>query len=212
MKKKQIASEWTGMKGRIFAWHLDNPLARLPETLLLGDCRSAVLNEFSRLIRGNEVVLDIGAGTGRFSLAIAKKLSTGKIICLDLSEEMLLHLQRKAEKEGLKDRIQILKGEASTSGLENESVDLAMSNSVFHELSSPEAVLKEMLRVLKPSGWITIIDFRNTRISRLICRAHHENAHGPFSVHELETLLTKSRLNNVKVSPVRHWVIGMGKK
>ena len=74
MAKKQITSEWTGIKGRIFAWHFDNPLARLPETLLLGDCRSAVQDEFSRLIRGNEVVLDIGAGTGRFSLAIAKQL------------------------------------------------------------------------------------------------------------------------------------------
>jgi 2-polyprenyl-3-methyl-5-hydroxy-6-metoxy-1,4-benzoquinol methylase len=103
--KKEITSEWKGIKGRIFAWHLDSPLARLPENLLLGDCRSAVLNEFSRLIHGNEVVLDIGAGTGWFSLAIAKKLSAGKVICLDLSEEMLHHLKRKAEKEGLKERI-----------------------------------------------------------------------------------------------------------
>jgi ubiquinone/menaquinone biosynthesis C-methylase UbiE len=212
MKKKQIASEWTGMKGRIFAWHLDNPLATLPETLLLGNCRSAVLKEFSRLIQGNEVVLDIGAGTGRFSLAIAKKLRSGKVICLDLSEEMLQYLGRKAEKEGLKDRIQILKGEASSSGLGNESVDLVMSNSVFHELSNPEVVLEEMLRVLKPSGWIIISDFRDSRISRLICRSHHKGAHGPFSVHELETLFSKAGLKGVKVNPVRHWVMGIGRK
>lgn len=212
MNKEQITSEWIGIKGRIFAWHLDNPFARLPETLLLGDCRSAVQDELSRLIRGNEVVLDIGAGTGRFSLAIAKQLSTGKVICLDLSEEMLRHLQRKAEKEGLKDRIQILKGEASASGLENESVDLTISNSVFHELSSPEAVLTEMLRVLKPSGWVVITDFRDTKVSRIICRSHREDAHGPFSVYELEALFTKAGMKNVKVSPVRHWVIGVGRK
>jgi len=212
MTKKQVTSQWTGIKGRIFAWHLDNPLARLPETLLLGDCRSAVQDEFSRLIQGNEVVLDIGAGTGRFSLAIAKQLGSGKVICLDLSEEMLQNLKRKAEREGLKDRIQILKGEASASGLENESMDLVISNSVFHELSSPESVLAEMLRVLKPSGWVMITDFRDTRISRLICRSHREESHGPFSVHQLETLFTKAGLKNVKVSPVRHWVIGVGKK
>jgi ubiquinone/menaquinone biosynthesis C-methylase UbiE len=212
MTKEQITSQWTGIKGRIFAWHLDSPLARLPETLLLGDCQFAVQDEFSRLIQGNEVVLDIGAGTGRFSLAIARKLSTGKIICLDLSEEMLLHLQQRAEKERLKDRIQILKGEASASGLENESVDLVMSNSVFHELSSPEAVLAEMLRVLKPNGWVIISDFRDTRISKLICRSHHEGAHGPLSVHELETLFMKAGLNNVKVRPLKHWVMGVGRK
>jgi ubiquinone/menaquinone biosynthesis C-methylase UbiE len=212
MTKEQTTSEWRGIKGKIFAWHLDNPLARLPETLLLGNCRSAVLKEFSRLIRGNEVVLDIGAGTGRFSLAIAKKLSRGKVICLDLSEEMLQHLKRKAEKEGLQDIIQILKGEASASGLENESVDLVMSNSVFHELSNPEAVLAEMLRVLKPSGWVMITDFRDTKISRMICRSHHKKSHGPFSVNELETLFIKAGLKNVKVSPMRHWVIGVSRK
>jgi ubiquinone/menaquinone biosynthesis C-methylase UbiE len=178
----------------------------------LGDCKSAIQDEFSRLIRGNEVVLDIGAGTGRFSLGIAKKLSSGKVICLDLSEEMLQHLQRKAEKEGLKERIQILKGEASSSGLGNESVDLVMSNSVFHELSRPEAVLAEMLRVLKPGGGLMITDFRDTKISRMICRSHHKESHGPFSIHELETLFTKAGLKNVKVNPVRHWVIGVGKK
>ncbi len=212
MIQKQKTSQWTGIKGRIFAWHLDNPLARLPEVLFLGDCRSAVLDEFSHLIRGSEVVLNIGAGTGRFSLAIARKLRSGRVICLDLSEEMLLHLRQKAEREGLKERIQIRHGEASASGLENESVDLVMSNSVFHELSSPEAVLAEMLRVLKPNGWVIISDFRTTRISRLICRSHPGGAHGPFSVHELETLFTQAGLKNVNIYPVRHWLIGVGRK
>jgi ubiquinone/menaquinone biosynthesis C-methylase UbiE len=87
-----------------------------------------------------------------------------------------------------------------------------MSNSVFHELSSPESVLAEALRILKPGGWVMISDFRDTKISRLICRSHLEGLHGPFSVHELETLFAKAGLKNVKVSPVRHWVIGIGKK
>lgn len=212
MTKAQSTSQWTGIKGRIFAWHLDNPLARLPETLLLGDCRSAILEELSHLIRGDEVVLDIGAGTGRFSLAIAKRLSTGKVICLDLSEEMLQHLRQKAEQEGLHDRIQILRGEAAASGLETESVGLVMSNSVFHELSSPGSVLKEMLRVLKPGGWVLMSDFRDTKISRLICRCHHEGSHGPFSVGQLETLFVEAGLKSVKVSPLRHWVIGRAQK
>jgi ubiquinone/menaquinone biosynthesis C-methylase UbiE len=212
MTKKQVTSQWTGVKERIFAWHLDNPLARYPETLLLGDCRSAIQDEFSRLIRGDEVVLDIGAGTGRFSLAIAKQLRAGKVICLDLSEEMLGHLKRKAEKEGLQNMIRILKGEASASGLENESVDLVMSHSVFHELSDPGNVLREMVRVLKQGGWVIVTDFRNTKISRLICRSHRRGSHGPFSLHELETLFTNVGLKNLKVSRERHWVIGVGQK
>jgi len=143
---------------------------------------------------------------------IAKRLTNGKLICLDLSEEMLQRLERKSEREGLKGRIQILKREASSSGLENESVDLVVSNGVFHELSSPEAVLAEMHRVLRPGGWVIVTDFRDTQIGKRIGAAHREPAHGPFSVNELKALLATVDLSNLKVHSVKHWVIGVGKK
>lgn len=60
--------------------------------MLLGDTMPAFLSEVSGLIRGDETILDIGAGSGRFSLPMAKRLSTGKIICLDISELMLEYL------------------------------------------------------------------------------------------------------------------------
>lgn len=201
-----------GLRDRVFAWHFESNLVRLLENLVLGDCRSAFLNEFSRVIRGNEVVLDVGAGTGRFSLALAKKLRGGKVICLDLSVEMLKRLKHKGEKEGFKDAIQILRGEASSIGLKNESIDLIVSNNVFHELLNPEGVLMELLRVLKPNGWMIITDFRDTGFSKLICRSHCKLAHGPFSVNELETLLAKVGLNSVKVGSIKNWVIGVGRK
>jgi SAM-dependent methyltransferase len=207
MTEKHITSEWTGIKGKVGAWYLNSPLRRLSEILLLGDCRSAFLSEISHRIQGNEVVLDVGAGSGYFSLPIARKLTTGKVICLDLSEEMLQRLEQKAEQKGLKNRIHIVKGEASSSGLEGESVDVVISNGVFHELSSPEAVLGEMLRVLRPSGWVVLTDFRDTRIGRWIGATHREEAHGPWSVKELEGLFVKAGLRNVKAYPVKHWAI-----
>lgn len=210
--QKKTTSEWVGAKGKIGAWFLNSSLRRLGQILILGDRDSAFVNEFSHIIQGDEVVLDVGAGAGRFSLAMAKKLETGRVICLDLSEEMLQRLERNAKKKGLKDRIQILRGKASSSGLENESVDLVVCNDVLHELSGLEPVLGEILRVLKPNGKTIITDFRDTRIGRLIGRFHGEEAHGPFSVNELEILLTHNGLNDVKVSLLKHWVIGVGRK
>ena len=212
MPENQMTSEWTGIKGRIGAWYLNSPLRRLSEVLFLGDIRSVFLNEISRLTRGNEVILDVGAGSGYFSLAIAEKLTNGKVICLDLSEEMLHRLERTANKKGLSNKIQILKGEASSIKVENESIDLVVSNGVFHEVPEPEFVLREMIRVLKPRGWVIVTDFRDTQIGKRIGAAHSEEAHGPLSVNELETLFAKAGLKNVKVSPVKHWVIGVGKK
>ncbi len=108
MTEKQTTSKWTGLNGKIMAWFCNSPLRTLIEVWLLGLPRTAFLSEVSNSIHSNEVILDMGAGSGYFSLAIARKLSTGKVICLDLSEEMLSRLERKAEKEGIKDKIQIL--------------------------------------------------------------------------------------------------------
>ncbi|MFQ5887446.1 MAG: class I SAM-dependent methyltransferase [Candidatus Hydrothermarchaeales archaeon] len=213
MSEKEITSEWTGRKGRIGGRFLNSALRRLLEILVWGDCRSVLLDEVSGFIpKGDEIVLDVGAGSGYFSLPIAEKLNAGKVICLDLSEEMLGHLERKAKKEGLEDRVQILNVEASSSGLEDGSVDLAVSGGVFHELSSPETVLTEMARVVKPGGGVIVADFRDTWLGRRFCAPHGEDAHGPFSVNELEALFARDGLSGVKVSPVRHWVIGVGKK
>ncbi|MBI2955342.1 MAG: class I SAM-dependent methyltransferase [Chloroflexi bacterium] len=212
-KEQRVArSEWTGIKGRIGGWYLNSPFRRLSEMLFLGDCRSAFLRAVSEIARGNEVVLDVGAGSGYFSLALVTKLNAGKVICLDLSEEMLWRLKRKAEEQGQADRIQIVEAPATASGLEPESVDLAVSNGLFHELPTPDAVVTEMLRVSKSGGWVIITDFRDTRVGRRIGAAHREGSHGPFSVGEMEILLINAGLRNVNVRPVRHWVVGVGQK
>lgn len=212
MAEKQITSEWIGIKGKIMAWGLSSYPLRRFECLLVGDYISTFLREVFHIIKDNPVILDVGAGSGYFSLSIAEKLRTGKVICLDLSEEMLQSLEQKAEKKGLRDRIQILKAEASSSGLEDESVDLVFSNFAFHEFSNPETVLSEIFRVLKPSGCVIITDFkRGTLIGNLI-GAFHREVHGPFSVNELNTLLAEVGLSSVKIRQGRQYIIGLGIK
>jgi ubiquinone/menaquinone biosynthesis C-methylase UbiE len=211
MTEKETKSEWSGIKGRLFAWHLDNPMVRLFETLFLGDPMSAFLREISGLIKGNETILDIGAGTGRFSLPTAKTLSRGKVICLDISEVMLEYLGQKAEKLGLIDRILILNADASSTGLDNESIDIVFSNNVFHELSSPDAVLSEVKRVLKPGGHVIITDFRDTFLGKRVA-GHGEDAHGPFKIIEFESLLSKTGFRDLKVSPIRSFLMAVAEK
>lgn len=195
------------------AWFLNSSLRTLIEVRLMGLPRHAFLNKVSQRISGNSVVLDVGAGSGYFSLAIAKKLNAGKVICFDLSEEMLQRLVYKARKEDLEDRIRVMKGEASSLELKDESVDLVVSNFVLHEVSSPEVILREMTRVLKPNGWVVITDFlSNTIVGNLEVRAHSAEAHGPFGVDELDSLFVKSGLKDVKVSAEKSWIVGIGKK
>jgi len=213
MVGEQTNNKWKGIKGIIGSWFLSSPFVRRLEMLFVGNYRSAFLTEISHLVKGNEVILDVGAGSGYFSLLIAEKLKNGKVICLDLSEEMLNTLERKAEKKGLKDKIQILKADASSTGLKEESVDLAVSNFVLHELSHTEAILSEIKRVMKTGGWIIITDFRkDTWIGRRIDSGHKESVHGPFTAGELDKLFNKIGFKNVKVKQIRNFILGVGKK
>lgn len=211
MTERETKSEWTGLKGRLFAWHLDNPVLRSLETLLLGDIMPVFLREISDLIKGDEIILDIGAGTGRFSLPMAKRLSAGKVICLDISEVMLEYLGRKAEKLGLKDRIQILNADASSTGLDDQSIDIAVSNNVLHELSSSDTILSEMNRVLKTGGHVIITDFRDTFLGKMVA-GYGEDAHGPFKISELESIMAKAGFTDFNIRPIRTFLIGVARK
>jgi ubiquinone/menaquinone biosynthesis C-methylase UbiE len=193
MPSSAKTTEWTGLRGKIGAWILDNPLRYRREAEFL----AAIFQH----IRGSEVVLDVGAGGGYYSLRIAEKLTAGKVIALDLSEEMLAHLKSRAERKGLTNRVHTLRADASSSGLDDRSVDLAISNVVLHELSDPESVLRELARVLKPGGLALIKDFdADTLKGRIIRLFHHGDAHGPFSARQLEELFRQIGFHDVVVT------------
>ncbi len=200
-------TDWRGLRAKIGGRVLCSHLRRLAEVLFLGDLDSSYLSEIAALIpTGSETVLDLGAGSGYFSLKIAKILPEGKVICVDLSDEMLAILGRRAGRMGLASKIRIVKAEASSTGLENETCDLAVSSGLFHELSRPQEALAEMIRVASPGGSIVVADFRDIRMP------HGKRAHGPFSVDALTELFCEGGLIDVKVYPVRRWVVGVGKK
>lgn len=128
-------------------------MARIPETLLRGDPTPSFLNTFSRVASGNAVVLDVGPGTGHSSLAMARRLSAREVICLEVSEEMLEKLRRRAAREWLEHRIHILHSPASATGRGSETGQSALggpdeqpSNPLldppFLEWRPPEEALK----------------------------------------------------------------------
>jgi ubiquinone/menaquinone biosynthesis C-methylase UbiE len=207
MEEKAMQTEWTGRQGRIGAWFLASPWRRWSE-VFIGQSRAALLEEVGSSLRGEEVVLDAGCGSGYLSLPIAGKLTSGTVLCLDLSDEMLAGLEKRAGKAGLTGRIRVVKAPAEASGLDDASVDWVICNNVLHELSDVDACIEEWARVLRPGGRMALSDFRATRPFRFfMSHRHGEEAHGPFATQELEALLEKKGLRDVKAVPYRHTLL-----
>lgn len=207
MAMNHLHGEWTGFRGKFHAWFFSTYTRKIIELLVFGNYWSSFKRESSRRIRhGNEMILDIGAGSGNFSLPIARKLKQGKIYCLDLSSEMTDFLQKKAKQKSLQNAIRVLNCDAAATGLEDCSIDWVVSGNCMHEMPHPEKILAEMRRVLKPRGAAFIVDFRDWH------GFHPGKAHGPYSVQQLSELFSEAGFRNVSVEKKRHFVVGIGEK
>jgi ubiquinone/menaquinone biosynthesis C-methylase UbiE len=138
---------------RICPWWLattlDNPIRRLihnPEKIL------------SMYIERGQTVLDLGCGSGIFTIALAKLVGeTGRVIAVDVQDEMLQMVRKKAAKEGLESRIITYKSGQNRIGI-SDRVDFALAFYMVHEVPNTEAFLKEIASLLKREGRLLIVE------------------------------------------------------
>ena len=104
------------------------------------------------------VVIDLGAGTGIFSIEIAKLYHQCKIYACDISEVMIGWMNNNIA--GKYKNVAPLKMDDSHIALEDGIADFLLMINLHHELYHPEKTLKECNRLLKPGGRIAISDWR----------------------------------------------------
>jgi ubiquinone/menaquinone biosynthesis C-methylase UbiE len=113
-------------------------------------------------------VLDVGCGMGFFSLPLAQLVGpNGKVICVDLQEGMLRSLQKRVNKAGLTDRIEIHLCAQDSLGLDDlrEEIDFALAFTVVHEVPDASRLFSEIYRMLKPAAKILVAEPKR-RVSR----------------------------------------------
>jgi ubiquinone/menaquinone biosynthesis C-methylase UbiE len=112
-------------------------------------------------LTGAEMVLDYGAGTGRVSVAVADRLSHGRVIAVDESPKMVELLQARTAQNA---NVEVMAIAENRVALEDASVDRILAINVLHEVRG-ETALSEMRRLLKPGGLLLVVDWDRERPS-----------------------------------------------
>lgn len=133
----------------------EKELKLVPEANLgLGCGNPTALGE----IKQGEVVLDLGSGAGIDCFLAAKKVgNSGKVIGVDMTEEMVNKSKKLAEKYGF-NNVEFRLGEIDDLPIKDNSIDVIISNCVINLAPDKLKVFKEAYRVLKKDGRMYISD------------------------------------------------------
>jgi ubiquinone/menaquinone biosynthesis C-methylase UbiE len=99
-------------------------------------------------------VLDAGCGPGTITIGLARKVSPGPVIGIDIEESQFAKAREQAEQEGL--NIEFQTANISHLPFGDGYFDAVFSHAVLQHLTDPDAALTELRRVLKPGGLIGV--------------------------------------------------------
>ena len=102
-------------------------------------------------------VADLGAGTGYFSMRLAKQLTGGKVFAVDIEADMVEYLTARATKEGLTN-VFAVQGSADDAKIP-EPVDLILIVDTYHHIANRPVYFSKLKGSLRPGGRLAIIDF-----------------------------------------------------
>jgi SAM-dependent methyltransferase len=128
-------------------WGID--FGEVGQAQVLGKLRKIVGSE---LDRGYGRSLEIGAGTGYFSLNLLQAEVVAEATCTDISPGMVARCSENAAQLGL--RVRTARADAESLPFAQDSFDLVLGHAVLHHLPNLPRALAEFRRVLRPGGRI----------------------------------------------------------
>lgn len=103
-------------------------------------------------------IVDLGAGTGTGTLALAHRFSTARIVSVDSSPEMAARLRELTHDEGLADRVEVREADLDEAWPAPYGVDLVWAALSLHHAVDPNRLLVQTLDALAPGGLLVVIE------------------------------------------------------
>ena len=149
-------------------------------------------------------VLDVAAGTGHLSRAIAPHVK--RVVALDITPEMLAQGQQESEQQGLTN-VMFEPGEAEHLSYADEAFDLVITRFSLHHFADARGPVREMVRVCRSGGKVAVIDMVSPDDAAVAeTYNHYERLRDPSHVRaltadELHGVMCEAGLDIVHTSP-----------
>lgn len=163
-------------------------------------------------LRGDEVVLDAGCGSGRITRLLLERLPAGRVYGVDRSPAMLAVAREQLA--GWGERVCLIEGDLTAVRLP-EPVDAIFSNATFHWVFDHVALFTNLAALLRPGGTLSAQCGGGANIRRIVAAAERALAIEPFagahppvrqSYHFAGPAETSARLTAAGFEDVRSWL------
>lgn len=110
-------------------------------------------------IQAGSNILDFGAGSGSYSFPAAQLVGpTGTVYAADIHPLAIQEIKKKADIKGIKNLHTILTN--CETRLPNASIDVVLLFYVLHDFKDPDSIIRELDRILRPNGILSVIDHK----------------------------------------------------
>jgi ubiquinone/menaquinone biosynthesis C-methylase UbiE len=147
-------------------------------------------------IKSNEVIADIGAGSGYHAFRIASLVTNGLVYAVDIQPEMLMAIEKTKEFRKV-ENIKTILGTEKTVELPKNSVDKILMVDVYHEFSFPVEMINSIKNALKPNGELFLIEYRAEDLKVPIKRIHKMTEEQAVKEMKAAGLVLKENIDNL---------------